>query len=198
MILYRDQKIRNAVAYLASGFCQRRGYYPHQTWIYKYLALLDFGLLLKQGTPCLGLNHVAMEMGPVTSELYDIRGCLRNDLFEFEETRNGGWRVRVLGTPDLDVFSDEELDEMDSILDEYAAEGFKLEDLITVVHEKIRSWQVAWGQAQQLGRGRMLMEFADEFGDALNKPEEKLNPVESRFLCYRDMVEAEEKAEALA
>ncbi len=198
MVLYQEQKIRNAVAYFASGFRQRRGFFPHQTWIYKFLALLDFGLLLKRGTPCLELTYVAMKRGPVPLELYDARTCLKNDLFKFVETPNGGRRVEVLGTPDLDVFSDEELDEMDSILDTYAVDGIGLDSLIDVAHEKIRSWRVAWEQAQQLGRGRMFMEFADEFGGALEKPEEELTPAESRFLCYRDMKEAEARAEALA
>lgn len=171
MILYRDQKILSAVVYFADEFKKRRGYYPRQTWIYKFLALLDFGVLLKTGIPCLGLNYVAMERGPVPWELYDSWDCLKSDTFEFVRTHDGGWRVEIRGGADLDVFSDDELDEMDSILNAYAAEGVDLNGLIEEAHRKIRSWRVAWEQARQLGKRKMFMEFADEFGDDLKKPD---------------------------
>lgn len=195
VIFYRRQKILNAVAYFASEFFKRRGYYPRQTWIYKMLALLDFGMLRKSGTPCLGLNYYAMEMGPVPQELYNSRHCLGNEKFEFIST-DRGWRVEARGEPDLDFFSDDELDEMDSIIDTYVTENADLNGLIDASHEKIRAWRVAWEQAKRLGKGKMFMEFADEFDEGLfSKSEEELTPEESRFLCFYEMTKAEERAE---
>ena len=191
MIPFREQKIKNAIAYFASEVYARRCYYPRQTWIYKFLALLDYRMLRKTGIPCLGLEYYAMQYGPVPVRLYDQRFDLKTDKFQFIRTDDGGSRVEPCGTPDLDFFSDDELDVMDAILSVYA--GTDLETLINDAHKEIRAWNKAWEIAQKVGRGRMPMEYADEFIDLAG---EDLTPEEEHFLCYLDMlaIEAAESA----
>ncbi len=188
MIPFREEKIKNAVACFAAGFFKRRGYSPRQTWIYKFLALLDFRMLRKTGTPSLGLEYDAMQYGPVPVRLYDQRFDLRTDKFRFVRTVDGGSRVEPCGEPDLDFFSDDELSEIDKILSVYAAEDANLERLIDDAHKEIRAWNTAWEVARKVGRGRMPMEYADEFE---NLSKGNPTPEEERFLCYRDMVALE-------
>ncbi|MDN5335108.1 MAG: hypothetical protein PWR02_134 [Synergistales bacterium] len=70
-----------------------------------------------------------------------------------------------------------------------------LETVIDDAHKKIRAWQIAWGEARQIGRKRVSMEFSDEFDeDIFKKDERELSPQEARFLCYLDMQNIEEHA----
>jgi hypothetical protein len=187
VIPYREQKIDNAIAYFASEFHARKGYYPRQTWIYKFLALLDFRTLKKTGIPCLGLEYDAMKYGPVPSRLYDKRPGLETDKFRFVTTNDKGCRVEAKKDPDLDFFSDNELDVMDEILIDYTQEDADLDTLINDAHKEILAWNKAWRLAVKEGRGRMPMEFADEFGNLSKKKEKELTPEEERFLYYHDI-----------
>ena len=192
MIPYREQKIENAIAYFASEFHGCKGYYPSQTWIYKFLALLDFRSLKKNGIPCLGLEYDAMQYGPVPCRLYDGRPGLETDNFRFVTTKDGGWRVEAKEDPDLDFFSDDELDVMDEILVAYTQTDSDLDTLINDAHKEIVAWKKAWDLAVKEGRGRMPMEYADEFRD-LSKKKEDLTPEEERFLYYKAITAIEEE-----
>src|SRR6056297_154822 len=191
MIPYREQKIKNAIAYFASEFHNRRNYYPRQTWIYKFIALLDFRVLKKTGMPCLGLEYNAMQFGPVPRRLYDARDGLETDKFCFVATADGGSRVESKGVPEIDYFSDDELDVMDEILDVYAQGGVDLETLIRDAHKEIKAWNKAWSLAQQVDKGKMPMDYADEFEGLKNKSPEDLTLEEERFLHHQDMTELE-------
>ena len=193
MIAFQNQKIGNAVAYFAKSYCDRVGYYPRQTWMYKFLALLDFRVLRQTGTPALGLEYDALEKGPVPIELYDNRFGLKNDYFEFVPTGTGTIEVRNVSQPNLDYFSDDELDVMDNILDRYATSD--LESLIEDAHSEIRAWRSAWEQAGKLGKKRVSIDFKDEFDPAIfDREESELTPQETRFLCYLDICRLEERA----
>jgi len=185
VIPHREQKIENAITYFASEFHNRKGYYPRQTWIYKFLALLDFRTLKKTGIPCLGLEYDAMKYGPVPSRLYDDRPGLETDKFRFVTTRDRGCRVEAKEYPDLDFFSDEELGVMDEILSVYTQSNSDLDTLINDAHNEIKAWDKAWALAVRFGRGRMPVEYADEFGNLSEKKEKDLTPEEERFLHYR-------------
>jgi len=200
MILYREKKIENAIAYFASEYYKRKGYASTQMWIYKLLALLDFRILKKTGTPCLGLDYSAMEMGPVPIQLYEeiknkqafVKGkiCFHSD----------AGKVYVTNTeePDLDFFSDTELSEMDTLLEEIVRPGMKIEDVIKKTHEEIRSWEIAWKKAKDEHKNIMPMDYADEFDSIAEKPESELSPEEERFLCYKGMLTKEREAVALS
>ena len=198
MIIYREQKIENAIAYFASEYYRRKGYASTQMWVYKFLALLDFRILKKTGTPCLGLDYSAMERGPVPIQLYEevnekqafVKGkvCFQSDV----------GRVYITNTeePDLDFFSDAELSEMDALLEEIAQPGMKIDDVIKKTHKEIRSWRIAWNRAQDEHKNIMPMDYADEFHSIAEKPEEELSPEEERFLCYKGMLAKEREAAA--
>jgi hypothetical protein len=201
MILYQKQKIENAVAYFASEYYRRKGYPLTQTWIYKFLALLDFRILKKTGTPCLGLEYRAMEKGPVPILLYrDVqKKTKKNQAYAGERfvfRPEPGGKISVLSTQeaDLDFFSDLEFDEMNTILEEGTKDSSNLDSLIDKAHEEIRAWDVAWKKAVAAHQKAMPMDYADEFEQITDKSEAELTPEEDRFLCRRGMLIKEKEA----
>lgn len=198
MIPFRKQKFENAVAYFAFEFNRRKGYYPRQTWIYKFLALLDFRSLKKTGVPCIGLEYDAMKFGPVPNILYNSRSCLRFKKFKFIKTADGGFRVEPVGKPNLDYFADDEIDLMEEILDDYTRDGVNLDNLIANAHKEIKAWNKAWDIAIKYGRGRMPMRYEDEFDDLSKKSENELTPEEEYFLVYKSMKDTEEAKKAIS
>ncbi|GHT00386.1 hypothetical protein AGMMS50276_26040 [Synergistales bacterium] len=194
MIPYQKQKIENAIAYLASEHKAKRGYYPYQMWIYKALALLDFDILRKKGTPCLGLDYEAMEMGPVPTEFYF---AVKNgnppegEKYRFVLLPNAKAQVENTSEPELDYFSDSEVEAMDDILDKFAVGEGDINALINQTHKSILAWKTAWELAKKYNRGRMEMNYADEFDGLLGKDEKDLAPQEERFICYMDMTRRE-------
>jgi len=200
MILYREKKIENAIAYFASEYYKRKGYNPTQTWVYKFLAILDFRILRKMGTPCFGLEYAAMQWGPVPMQLYNevqarqtfVKGKVS---FRFQPDPDKVY-VSHTAEPDLDFFSNLELDEMDAILEEFTCAN--LDSVIEKAHEEILSWQIAWKKAKDEGKKIMPMDYADEFDSIAEKPESELSPEEERFLCYKGMLTKEREAVVLS
>jgi len=190
MIINREQKINNAIAFFAIKFHSRCKYWPSQTWIYKLLAFLDHRILKKTGIPCLGLNYVAMELGPVPTELYENRYNLKNDTFHFVPIEN---KIEVIACkePDLSYFSDLVIDEMEQISDEFIYSTKTLPETIDAAHEEISSWKKAWKIAQENGRKMMLMEFKDEFDTDPYSTQEELTPQQEAFLRYEGINELE-------
>lgn len=197
VIPFRTQKIENAVAYFASEFKKRRGFYPRQMWVYKFLALLDFRTLKKTGVPCLGLNYDAMEMGPVPAELYYARDTLKTSTYRFVRTGDG-YRVDLLEEPNLDYFSDDELDEMDRIISTFLAPSSSLKCIIKDVHQEIVAWGKAWRIARENHRGKMPMDYADEFESLSGEKVRDLTPEEEIFLLYSHICSLENSPEAAA
>jgi len=67
--------------------------------------------------------------------------------------------------------------------------------VIDAAHKEIRAWQIAWGEARQIGRKRVSMELSDASDkDIFKKDERELTPQEARFLCYLDMQNIEKHA----
>ena len=197
MVLFREEKTENAIAYFASEYYRRKGKKLTQTWVYKFLALLDFRILKKTGTPCLGLEYCAMQNGPVPIQLYEevkARQTFVKGKVSFEADPDKMY-VAPTEEPDLDFFSDLELDEMDAILGEFM--HVDLNSVIEKAHDEIRSWQVAWRKARDEGKKIMPMNFVDEFDSITEKPESELSPEEERFLCYKGMLAKEREALAL-
>jgi hypothetical protein len=54
-----------------------------QTYLYKYLALFNFGILIKTGRTALDLEYTTMENGPVPNEIYQNRHNYETELFKF-------------------------------------------------------------------------------------------------------------------
>lgn len=197
MIPYQKQKRDNAIAYFASEFNDRKGRYPTKTWMFKLLALLDFRVLRKTGTPCLGLKYVAMGMGPVPIILHREIDRKAKKKLPFEDSNfcfrpdpsSNKVLVENTGEPDLDFFSDIELEVMEEVLEESTRNDMDLDGLIDRAHEEIRAWKIAWSQA---GNNKMYpMTYDDEFENLTEKPADALTPEEDRFLCYRGLTEKE-------
>lgn len=195
MIAFKEQKIENAIVYFSSEFKKRKGYFPRQTWIYKFLALLDFRMLKKFGMPCLGLPYDAMQFGPVPTSIYNKReGGSREDKYYFIKVNQcqNGYRVETYVEPDLDFFSDNEMDVMDEIVEQYISPNANLDAIIEGAHKEILSWKHAWDLAQRENRNKMSMEYSDEFPGIAKKTAEQLTPEEERFLWYKSVSAMEE------
>jgi hypothetical protein len=61
MIPYKNEKIQNAIAFFAKEHCKKVRKPLYQTYLYKYLAFLDFISLREVGRPALELIYKAME-----------------------------------------------------------------------------------------------------------------------------------------
>lgn len=187
MDAYRKAIFENVVAYFACEFHDFHGYWPAQTWIYKFLALLDFGMMKKTGVPALGLEYKALENGPAPKILYDHRDNIANSKFKFEHPANSqSNRFDVIAEePDMDQIPGCIVDEMDLICNKYLQEGIDLDDVIYDTHENIRAWRVAWEKAKKNKCNSQPMSFADEFEDDLNEIDDKnLTPAQDAFLFY--------------
>jgi hypothetical protein len=195
MIPFQMEKIENAIAYLASEYRKRRGYWPFHVWIYKVLALLDFASLRKRGTPFLGLEYDAMERGPVPTKFYYVVGNgipYNGEKFNIIPSSKGKARVISTEDYDLDIFSGLEIEDMDSMLDRFAVNSKdEIDILVHATHKEIRSWNVAWNSAQSSGRSRMPMSWKDEFDGIFDKHESELTPEEERFVVFHRLNQEE-------
>ena len=109
MLPYQKEKIENAICFFAEEHKKRTRGPLYQTFLYKYLAFLDFDSLKQTGRPVLGLTYKAMERGPVPIEIYDRRKHFKTDLFEFREEAENRHYVICKNKPNLDFFSQNEI-----------------------------------------------------------------------------------------
>jgi len=101
MIPYQKERIENAICFFASEHQKRSEKPAFQTFIYKYLAMLDFLSIEETGQPVLGLNYVALKRGPVPEEIYFEKKFMKSDLYEFEkcDLRNSeAPNIRIVST----------------------------------------------------------------------------------------------------
>lgn len=188
MIPYQKQKIENAICFFASEYKKRTNHYLYSTYIYKFLAFLDFECIKENGRPSLGLTYIAMKRGPVPREIYNERKYLNCDCFEFKleskDKVNGKEIERFIvvpkGEPNLDYFSDFEIDEMYRLIEIYADNFVKTSDISEASHETILSWKRAFRN-----KPNSIMEYTDEFpGNIKSKTYEKLSLQEENLLSY--------------
>lgn len=99
MIAYRAEKIKNAICYFAAEHEKKTKKHLSQTFLYKYLAFLDFESLSDTGHPVLGLKYKAMGRGPVPIEIYDKRKDLKTECFEFKELEDEKFIIIPIGRP---------------------------------------------------------------------------------------------------
>lgn len=184
-------KTANAISYFAHVYLERKGAFPTQLWIYKLLALLDFRVLKSMGAPCLGLIYDAHANGPVPRDIYDNRDIPNprtNNLYVFKrgttETSLPCYFVEPKDEPELQYFSDFELDTIEQLCDDFLSPERNLKYLIEATHREIRSWQVAWDIAQKNNRKSLQMEYEDEFPGLSEKSEDTLTLAEDAFLMY--------------
>jgi len=186
MIAYREEKIKNAICYFAAEHAKRTKKPLHQTFLYKYLAFLDFESLSDTGQPVLGLKYKAMERGPVPIEIYNKRKGLKTDCFEFKELEDDKFIIMPKGHPSLEYFSSYEIQKMSRLIEIFADVFVKASDISEASHEDIRAWKETWRREKN-----GIIDYDDQFpGDITYKGEKELTPSEEHYLIYKSLEEA--------
>lgn len=181
MIPYQKEKIENAICFFAREHQKKSGHPLYQTFLYKYLAFLDFESLRETGRPCLGLSYRAMEHGPVPIEIYDRYTKIKSALFEFRSVQDNVYAIYPKGKPDLDYFSKKEISRMERLIEIYAKDYIQTKMISDASHESILAWKKTW-KSHPNG----MMDYKSEFDDGLlNKKEEELTYPEESYLTYR-------------
>jgi uncharacterized phage-associated protein len=186
MIAYREEKIKNAICYFATEHAKKTKKPLGQTFLYKYLAFLDFESLSDTGHPALGLKYKAMEKGPVPIEIYGKRKGLRTDCFEFKELEDDKFIIVPKDRPNLEYFSSYEVEKMHRLIEIFADVFVKSSDISEASHEDIRAWRETWKKEKN-----SIINYDTQFpGDIKHKDAEELTPSEEHYLIYRSLEEA--------
>jgi uncharacterized phage-associated protein len=181
MIPYQKEKIENAICFFASEHQKKSKKPLYQTFLYKYLAFLDFESLRKTGRPCLGLSYKAMDRGPVPIEIYDQRAKIQSLLFEFRKVKDDIYTVLPKRKPNLDYFSKKEISRMRKLIEIYAKNYISSKLISDATHESIKAWKKTWKS-----HPNDIIDYKLEFDDdLLNKKEEELTYPEESYLIYR-------------
>ncbi|MGC9365528.1 MAG: Panacea domain-containing protein [bacterium] len=187
MIPYKKEKIDNAICFFAKEHKRKTGKYLYQTFLYKYLAFLEFNMLKKTGHPVFDLDFHAFEHGPVPVEIYNKRKRLENDLYKFDETKirefddKIGYIVISKREPDLDYFSDNEIKEMNDLITIFATTYTTAKTISDVSHKNIEAWKKTW-KINPYGLMNQDYTFSE---DLFSKPENSLNFAEECYLTYK-------------
>ncbi len=180
MIAYQKEKIDNAICFFAAMHKKKTRHYLHQTFLYKYLAFLEYNMLEKNGHLSLGLKFNAFRQGPVPVDLHDNRTYLENDLFKFQDIGNQKFQIIAKKKPDLDYFSKEEIDEMNTLIDIYAKSYIPSNLISEASHEKIKAWKKTYKKSPN-----SVMDSSLTFDDNLyEKNEAELTYAEENYILY--------------
>lgn len=175
MIPYQDEKIKNAAIFFAQEHRKRVRKPLYQTYLYKYLAFLDFCSIRETGRPTLDLTYRAMERGPVPLEVYDgkddVTGCkFIQDQF--------GEQVVTTSKPNLDYFSEYEIELMNRLLDFYAQQWVTARIMSDATHQDINAWK-------RTPTNKLIDEALEFEGDLSNKPKDELTFPEAVYLTQK-------------
>ena len=194
-IPYQKERIKNAISFLAKEYKSKTSNYLPSIYLYKFVALIEFNSIKKYGQPVFGFTYKAMKNGPVPLELYENKDNLKTDCYEFNFTGKAiidGKEVdtyKIISTkePDLDYFSDLEIDELYNIIEIFADKSIKSKHLIESSHTEIYAWRKKY-EIQKLHNS--IIEYIDEFpGNIKTKPFEKLSLEEENILLYQSMAD---------
>jgi uncharacterized phage-associated protein len=179
MIAYRLERVENAICFFAREHKKHAKRLPTQTMMYKYLAFFEFGMLEKTGQPPLGLKYRAMKRGPVPIDIYNRRDENTSELFKFIDRGEGRYDVSALKTPDMEYFSENEIQKMNELIFIFATPRTYTNHFSDASHEKIRAWKEAWERQHN-----SIIKFEDTFSDIGLKTEEELTLPEENFIIY--------------
>lgn len=173
MIPYKKEKIENAICFFAQEHKKKSGKPLAQTYLWKYLAFVDFISTEKLGSPAFGLEYKAMGKGPVPHSLYNRRHDYKTDLFEFINIGEGKFIIRSKKAPDTDYFSKFEMSLMDILICKYAQKWAK--DISEDSHNRIRAYKKT--------ATNEIMDYALTFeGNIRKKDENFINQAEAHFV----------------
>ena len=180
MIPYQSEKIENAICFFAKEHQKKARKPLYQTFLYKYLAFLDFVSLREIGKPSLGLRYLAMEKGPVPIEIYDKRDTYSTPLFKFVKDQDNRIVIRPKGEPNLDYFSPFEIKIMERIIEIYAKSYVPTRLVSDASHQEIAAWRKTWARKPN-GVIDYALEFSDDF--ASKSDGERSHPEEHFIIC---------------
>ena len=183
MIPYQKEKIENAICFFAKEHRKKTRQMLYQTFLFKYLALFDFGYLKKYGKPALGLTYQAMEKGPVPIEIYNKRMDEPwSNLFSFQEDQNK-FMIIPKGTPNLDYFSSREIKLMNTLIEIYAHQFINSKLMSDASHQEILAWKRTWQK-----KHNDYIDFSLEFsGNIFEKSEKDLTFPEEVYLTQKGL-----------
>ncbi len=182
MIPYQKEKIENAICFFAQEHKKHSRNLLHQTFLYKYLALFDFGYLKEYGKAPLGLKYLAMQRGPVPTEIYNHRDDPRwSDLFSFQKDPDGHYMINSKLKPDLSYFSKRELKFMNRLIEIYARNYVTSKLMSDVSHQEILAWKRTWTQ-----KPNSIIDYSLEFkGNVFAKSDDELTFSEEVYLIQQ-------------
>jgi hypothetical protein len=180
MIPYRKEKIQNAIVFFAREHRKKTRKPLYQTYLYKYLAFLDFISLREIGRPSLGLVYRAMFRGPVPIEIYEKKED--TPLYRFVKDERGETIV-AQNKPNMDFFSSYEMDLMNRLIEIYATTWMTTDVMSDASHEDITAWKRTYYQ-----KPNTIIDYTLEFdGDLLLKKENELTYPEEVYLTLKAM-----------
>ena len=179
MDIDKNEKLKNAICYFAQRHPSQKGAPLYQTYLYKYLAFMDFGSIVERGKPIFGLSYGALEEGPVPMDIYNRRDRLKNETFEFIKISKDKYIVKPKKQANLSYFSEYEIKKMDENLDKYGKKGITTRDVNKASH-LIRAWKVT-------ERNKPIL-YDDMFENIKCKNKEELTPEEETFLIYKSIM----------
>lgn len=181
MIAYQKEKIENAICFFAYKHKKKTKKLLYQTFLYKYLAFLDFKSLEETGQPALGLKYMAMEKGPVPIELYEKRDHLKTQCFSFKQISDKQYIV-VPGKkkPNLDFFSPYEIKKMNELIEIFADKFVQTKQASEASHQDIKAWVRAYNK-----KPNSIIYYSLQFDkDIFATSEENLTLPEETYLTY--------------
>lgn len=180
MIAYQKEKQDNAICFFAKEHKARAGVALVQTYLYKYLAFLDFLSVEKTGVPAIGLEYKAMVNGPVPPAIYNKRNFLETPLYKFVNMGEKVFVIEPKGEPNLDYFSPFEIKIMTMLVAKYAKKYGRTEDISEDSHKHIKAWKKTYDQ-----KPNAIIDYILTFdGDIKRKPNKELAYPEERYLIY--------------
>jgi uncharacterized phage-associated protein len=186
MVAYQKEKTDNAICFFAKEYKKRTHKAIPQTILYKLLAFLDFYSVRDTGLPALGLKYCAMEMGPVPIELYKDKP--ETALYKFSQIEDNRYVIIAKGMPNLDYFSQYEIDEMNKLIDIHAGSSVKTKHISKASHDEIPAWKKAYQT-----KPNSLIDYKDMFDACFEAKESgKLSPAEERFIVQKCLTDIHE------
>jgi uncharacterized phage-associated protein len=182
MIPYQIEKIENAILFFAKEHHKKTKKQLSQTFLYKYLAFLDFTSIKETGQPVLNLTYLAFERGPVPKEIYDNRKNYSSPSFKFMESVDN--KIQIIpkqnSKPDLDYFSPYELKLMNKLIEIYASSYLDTNMISDCSHKEILAWKRTY-EKNKNGVIDFSLTFID---DVYKKDEELLTVQKETFKTY--------------
>ena len=184
---YEQERLIHAIDYIALIHKKAAKKWATQTYIYKYLALIDFTSLKETGRPVFDLAYEALKMGPVPVELFEKRELLvktdpYKNLFHIVKEENGTINYKPVADPDLDYFSDYEINLIETTVERFAHPGIRISVLEEATHRQIRAWRVAW--ENRGGSGKVAMNPLETFPGIARKNPETLTPEQEVAIAH--------------